>query len=99
SNIAPAGYISHECLVAIDRDGPISPPTILVSGSTKIYIKVSHPHWNETIQFNSQTVQAAPQTILADILTSIVTPAGGLDLIQAPRNANGALLDEHFMAL
>jgi hypothetical protein len=99
SNIAPAGYKSHECLVVINRDNPSSPPTILVSGNTKIYIQVSNPHWNETIQFNSQTVQTAPQNILADILTSIVTPAGGLDIVQASRNANGALLDEQDMAL
>lgn len=74
TNNAPAGYGKSGCYVEVDRNLPISPPTLVLPKGTKVYIKLTHPHWDETIAFNDTIVRAAPQDLAADALRSLVTP-------------------------
>jgi len=74
SNNAPGGYPNNRCYVEVDRNLPISPPTLFLPKHTHVYIRLQNAHWDETIAFNNTVVQAAPQDLAADALKSLVTP-------------------------
>ncbi len=48
---AIAGYPGRECIVTIDRTQPFSPAAFSVPKNTDIYIKLTNPRLNETVQF------------------------------------------------
>ena len=75
---APAGYPGKACKVDVDRDEPISPPTLLVPGGTTIYVVLHHPRWDEATAFNAAVSQTAPPNLLVDTLTSLGSPLSSL---------------------
>ena len=86
---SPVGYTHHKCLVVIDRDDSVSPPTLLLPGGTTVIIKLINSHWNENVQFNSVTVKTAPEDLLADLLKSLVTPLQSLVVQQKAYKLGG----------
>jgi hypothetical protein len=77
-NNAPGGYAANRCLVTINRDLPISPPTLVLPGGTTVYLKLVASHWDEQVAFNNTVVHAAPQDLAADTLKSLVSPLSSL---------------------
>jgi hypothetical protein len=88
SNNAPGGCAGDVCLVTIDRNLPISPATLSMPGGTTVFIKLLHPHPDESIAFNDVTAKVAPEDLAADALKSLVSPASSLIVTQALFNFN-----------
>lgn len=68
---APAGYHHKACLVVIDRDSPVSPPTVLIPGGTAVYVKLDNPRWDESVTFNAAVSESAFPKYLSDALASL----------------------------
>jgi hypothetical protein len=79
---APAGYPGKACLVEIDRDAPVAPPTLVVPGGTTIYVKLTKARWDEIVGFNTVVAQTAGPNLLADALTSLASPLSALQVTQ-----------------
>ncbi|MEO8735074.1 MAG: hypothetical protein ABI380_00895 [Edaphobacter sp.] len=77
TNNGAVGYRDDQCLVIVNRDLPINPPTLVLPGGTVVYIRLDDAHWDETIAFNNAVVQAAPQDVSADVLKSFASPLSG----------------------
>jgi hypothetical protein len=64
---APAGYPNKACLVNIDRDAPVSPPTLVVPGGTTIYIEMDNARWDEIVAFTSVRLKVEQNQLVAGI--------------------------------
>lgn len=76
--VAPAGYPGKACKVNIDRDAPVSPPTLLMPGSTAVYLELDDSRWDESVTFSAAIARSAMPNLLVDALTSLASPLSSL---------------------
>jgi RNA 3'-terminal phosphate cyclase len=75
---APAGYPARQCLVTIDRQAPVTPPALLVSPGTHVFVRVTNTRPNELVLFAVGTTRVPPPDVAGAAVKSLITPLQSL---------------------
>lgn len=88
-----AGYKPKQCIIRIDRQVPVTPPSFLLQASTTVFVEVFHARPNEQLGFVIANTKNNPPDPFAGAVKSISGPLGSLVLFQTVGRAN-AVRDE-----
>ncbi len=75
---APAGYPARQCLVTIDREAPVTPPALLVSPGTHVFVRVTNTRPNEAVLFAVGTTRVPPPDVAGAAIKNLITPLQSL---------------------
>jgi hypothetical protein len=66
------GVKSSSCIVNLDRTNLANPANITVPKGTTVILRMTKPHWTETVQFSTATTEAQDQDVAAAILKAVM---------------------------
>jgi hypothetical protein len=69
---AQSGYKSKQCLVIVDRQAPISPPTLIVPVGTTVFVELVNTRWNENVTFTLSTTHTTTQDVAAGAIKNAI---------------------------